>query len=198
MIEGLKGIFKNVDVHKFNKGLFFSILLILTLIAIGSINFTQARYENETNISISPTLAFFIVDVESQTQHIKLEEMTPRVEPYLYTFNVSNFNSEKRANVDLTYAIEIITTTNIPLNYQVFKGNGTSNSIDADTTTTNTDGVYFRHLVMNGVSTMNYNADVTDTYTLRVEFPIEYKNNAEAYEGIIELVDIKINAEQVV
>ena len=197
-MEGLKRIFKNVDINKFKKSLFFCILLIIALIAIGSINFTEARYENDTEISINPTLAFFIVDVESQTQQIKLEDMTPRTEPYLYTFNVSNFNSEKRANVDLTYAIEIITTTNIPLNYQVFKGNGTTNSIDADTTTTDDNGVYFRHLVMNGVSTMNYNTNVTDTYTLRVEFPVQYKNNAEAYEGIIELVDIKINAEQVV
>ena len=197
-MEGFKRIFNNVDINKFKKGLFFSILLILTLVAIGSIDFTQAKYETDKDINISPTLAFFIVDVESQTQTIKLEEMVPRAQPYLYTFNVSNFTSTQHANVDLTYAIEIITTTNIPLNYQVYKGNGSTNAVDSDTTSTNSDGVYFRHLVMNGVSTMNYNADVTDTYTLRVEFPAQFMNNADDYEGIIELVDIKINAEQVV
>ena len=45
---------------------------------------------------------------------------------------------------------------------------------------------------------MNYNEDVTDTYTLWVEFPKLYKNMPNAYSGIIDLVDVKINAEQVV
>ena len=45
---------------------------------------------------------------------------------------------------------------------------------------------------------MNYQSRVTDTYILWVEFPLQYKNNPVEYAGIIDLVDIKINAEQVV
>ena len=45
---------------------------------------------------------------------------------------------------------------------------------------------------------MIYTSNVTDTYVLWVSFPEMYKNNSDAYAGIIDLVDIKINAEQVV
>ena len=74
----------------------------------------------------------------------------------------------------------------------------TLDEIDSDTITTDDNGVYYRHLVIDGASTMNYANDVTDEYTLWVEFPVSNMNYPDAYAGIIDLVDIKINAEQVV
>ena len=198
-MKGIKKVMKNVDIKDFKKYLLFSFLFVATLIAISTIDLTQSRYENETFIRIKPTLAFFVVDVTTQSGQIKLESMTPRTNPYLYTFNVSNFHNNKRANVDLTYTIEIITTTNMPLTFQIYRGNGVSqNEIDSDVTTTNDDGVYFRHLVINDTNTMLYTTNTTDVYTLSVTFPEMYKANADDYAGIIDLVDIKINAEQVV
>ena len=177
----------------------FSILVIVTLISIRTLNFTQARYESSVVSNVSPTLAFFVVGVESTSGQIKLAGMVPRTEPYLYSFEVSNFSGTERANVDLTYSIEIITTTNMPLNFRIYKGdNTTNNEVDSDTTTTDANGVYYRHLVINDVSTMNYNTPTTDRYTLWVEFPRSYMNYPAEYAGIIDLVDIKINAEQVV
>ena len=198
-MKGIRKVFKNIDIKEFKRYLFFSFLLIITLITLSFFNFTQARYESNTVIDLKPTLAFFIVDVESQSKQIKLEGMVPRNEPYLYTFNVSNFNEERRANVDLTYTIEIVTTTNMPLNFRLFRGSAnSSNEVDSDTITSDDNGVYFRHLVINDTNVMNYSSDVTDVYTLWVEFPIEYQNNADDYAGIIELVDVRIRAEQVV
>lgn len=198
-MKGLKRLFSKINMNDFKHYSFFSILLIVTLILIGTMRFTQARYENATEIQVTPTLAFFIVDVGTQSGQIKLDSMIPRVEPYLFTFNVSNFNSTRRANVDLTYSIEIITTTNLPLNFKIFKGaNMTLNTIDSDTTTTDSNGVYYRHLVINSVSTMNYNTNCTDVYTLWVEFPKSSEDYPDSYQGIIDLVDIKINSEQVV
>ncbi len=202
-MKGIKKVFKNIDAKSFKKYLMVSFLIMGLLITFSALDFTQARYETNTEIDLSPTLAFFVVDVQSQTGQIKLEEMVPREEPYLYVFNVSNFktenNTQRRANVDLTYSIEIITTTNMPLDFRIFKGAGmTTNEIDSDTTTTDVNGVYYRHLVINDVSTMNYSANATDVYTLWVKFPSSYKNHPDEYAGVIDLVDIKINAEQVV
>ncbi len=198
-MKGFKRIFKNIDINDFKRYLFFSILLIIVLISIGTINFTQARYETDTSVNISPSLAFFIVDVGTSSGQIKLDGLVPRNEPYLYSFNVSNFDSNRRANVDLTYSIELITTTNIPLNFKLFRGNNyEENEMDVDVTTTDENGVYYRHLVIDDINTMNYNVDTTDVYTLWVEFPKSYENYPDYYAGIIELVDIKINAEQVV
>ncbi len=198
-MERIRNILSKFDLNDFKRYFIFSILLIITLIFFTRTKFTQARYENVTDITIAPSLAFFIVDVESQTGQIKLDSMIPRNEPYLFTFNVSNFLDDRRANVDLTYSIELITTTNLPLNFRIYKGNNMqSNVVDSDTVTTDTNGVYYRHLVINGVSTMQYSTNCTDVYTLWVEFPKTYESDPDSYSGIIELVDIKIDSEQVV
>ena len=198
-MEGFKRIVKKINWHDFRVYLFFSVLLLVTLITFRGLEFTQARYESEVELDIGPNLAFFVVDVTTTSGQIKLDSMVPRAEPYLYTFSVSNFKNGKRANVDLTYSIELITTTNMPLEFRIYKGNNMAlNEVDSDTTTTNQDGVYYRHLVINDVSQMNYSSNVTDTYTLWVQFPVANSNNPEVYAGLIDLVDIKINAEQVV
>ena len=202
-MKGIRKIFVNINYKRLTRYLFLSFLLFISLIIISTIDFTQARYESEVEVDGGPTLAFFIVDVTTQSGHIKLDEMIPRTEPYTYTFNVSNFitenNTTRRANVDLTYTIEIITTTNMPLNFQIFKGNDMNTmQVDHDTTTTDSNGVYYRHLVIDDASIMTYSANHTDTYTLWVQFPLANKDYPEKYEGIIDLVDIKIVAEQVV
>ncbi len=196
---GIKKLLSYFDKKALVYYLFFSIILLSTLVVFSTFTFTQARYESDASISVSPNLAFFVVDVSSTSGQIRLNSMIPRDEPYLYTFQVNNFKDNRRANVDLTYSIEIITTTNMPLNFRIYKGNNmTQNEVDSDTVTTDSNGVFYRHLVINDVSVMRYNVNHTDTYTLWVEFPSSYKNNPDAYEGIIDLVDIKINAEQVV
>lgn len=212
MLVDIKKVISNVDKKAFAFYLFFTLLLLATLIVLSTVKFTQARYESNAEVNFTPSIAFFIVDVESVSGQIRLEEMIPRAQPYTYVFEVSNFNDEKRANVDLTYSIEIITTTNMPLKFKVYKGiNSTQDIISSSTFTTDDNGVYYRHLVINDVSTMTYSANHTDTYVLSVEFPIAsiqsplpsptptpYNHNPDAYAGIIDLVDIKINAEQVV
>ena len=198
-MKGLKKFISKFNKKDFRRYLFFSILLIITIVAIGTFKITQARYESQTDINVSPNLAFFVVDVGSQTGQIQLDSMLPSDTPYIYSFNVSNFKDNKRANVDLTYSIEIITTTNMPLNFKIYKGNSsTQDEIDSDTFTTDSNGVYYRHLLINDISTFSYSANQTDVYKLWVEFPLQYKNNPNDYAGIIDLVDIKINAEQVV
>ena len=212
MLVDVKNFISNVDKKTFAFYLFFTLLLLVTLIVLSTVKITQARYESNAEVNFAPSIAFFIVDVESVSGQIRLEEMVPRVQPYTYVFEVSNFNDEKRANVDLTYSIEIITTTNMPLKFKVYKGiNSTQDIISSSTFTTDDNGVYYRHLIIDGASTMTYSANHTDTYVLSVEFPINsiqsplpsptptpYDHNPDAYAGIIDLVDIKINAEQVV
>lgn len=198
-MKGLNDFISKININDFKYYFVFSILFVLTLVFLGNFEFTQARYENTTEINVTPTLAFFIVDVESQTGQIKLDSMIPRNEPYLYSFNVSNFLDNRRANVDLTYSIEIITTTNLPLNFKIFKGtNMQLDTIDSDTVETDSNGVYYRHLVIDDASIMQNNTNCTDVYTLWVEFPKSYENSPEDYPGIIDLVDIKIDSEQVV
>ena len=191
-------------IEKFNKKelkryFIFSLIVMLLIIAITTFDFTQARYETDTEIRLEPDLAFFIANVESQSGQIKLDGMLPSTTPYLYVFNVSNYKDNKKANVDLKYSIEIITTTNMPLNYKVYKGSDlTNNKVSSEYFDNDENNMYYHHLIINDISTFTYNTKQTDSYTLWVEFPVEYKAYPKDYSGIIDLVDIKINAEQVV
>ncbi len=204
-MKRIKRIFKNIDIHDFKHYTFFSILLIVTLIAFSTFQLTQARYESNLAMNVQPNLAFLIVGVESKTGQIKLEGMVPRDEPYEYEFNVSNFSATEHANVDLTYSIEIITTTNMKLDFKIFKGNDViTDQVDSDSITQDENDVYYRHLVINDVSTMNYASNCTDKYTLWVSYPTGAGTpsgnmyNPDTKAGVIDLVDIKISAEQVV
>lgn len=198
-MKKIKRMFKSINIKDFKLYLCSSILLILLLLSFGKFDFTKARYESNVSVNASPNLAFFIVDVTNTSKQLRLDGLVPRTEPYTFTFNVSNFNETKHANVDLKYSIEIITTTNLPLNFKIFKGNNMEqNKIDSDTVTTDDNGVYYRHLVINDVNVMNYSEDSTDTYVLWVEFPSNKMDYPDYYAGIIDLVDIKIDAEQVV
>lgn len=198
-MKDLKKFLSKFDTKVLKKYFFISLVMIVVIIILSKIEITKAKYETSTNIAISPNFAFFIVDVTNQTHSFRLDNIVPSSTPYTYVFNVSNFQDTKKANVDLTYSIEVITTTNLPLNIRVYKGTDlTVNTPYTDFTTTNSDGVYFRHLLFSGVSTMYYNTMQTDTYTLWIEFPERYKNTADGYAGVIELIDVEIKAEQVV
>ena len=50
--------------------------------------------------------------------------------------------------------------------------------------------------MMNNINSMSYQDDVTNYYYLSVYFSEDYINNWETFPGTLELVDIKINAEQ--
>ena len=198
-MKGLKKIISHFDKKELKTYFFLSVLIVLLLIMISRFEFTKAKYETDTDIALSPTFAFFIVDVSTQNHQMKLDNIVPSTTPYTYAFQVSNFKDNKKANVDLKYSIEVVASTNLPLNIKLFKGSTITQEEDyTDTTTANSDGVYFRHLLFDGISTMKYDNRYTETYTLWIEFPIEYKNTAQGYAGVIELIDIEIRAEQVV
>jgi hypothetical protein len=74
----------------------------------------------------------------------------------------------------------------------------TTNIVSSQYYDTDSNGVYYQHLVIDSEYILHYQNKETDQFTLYVEYPLEFKNNYKEYAGIIDLVDIKVNAEQVV
>ncbi len=193
----MKELLNNFDRKMLFRLLILSCMVIITMLSVRHFKFTESKYETRTEVEIVPTIAFFIADVKSYNDSIKLEEIVPRSTPYLYSFTVSNFQGDKKANVDLTYSIEFITTTNLPLNYKLYRGNDLEHDITSSTSyTTDDDGMYYKRLYISEVSTLRYNAENTDTYVLSVEYPLTYQNNPDDYSGVVELIEIYVHAEQ--
>ena len=199
MIKHLKKFINNINKKKFKQSFFSSIVIFLLIIIISSIGFTYARYETDTTLKLNPNIAFFIVDATNNTKSLELTKMVPSNDYYDYYFEVSNFNDTGKANVDLNYNIKLKMTTNLPLTYEIYKvEDNTMANINTVNISTNQDGMYFKEYVDTNDYFMACKTKKTDRFLLRVYFPLEYKNNPHYYESVIDLVEININATQVV
>lgn len=199
MIKHLKKFINNINKKKFKRTFFSSLVIFLLTIIISSIGFTYARYETDTTLKLNPNIAFFIVDATNITKSLELTRMVPSNDYYDYYFEVSNFNDNGKANVDLNYNIQLKMTTNLPLTYEIYKvEDNTMANINTVNISTNQDGMYFKEYVDTNDYFMACKTKKTDRFLLRVYFPLEYKNNPDYYESVIDLVEININATQVV
>lgn len=199
MIKHLKKFINNINKKKFEKTFFSSIVIFLLTIIISSIGFTYARYESDTTLKLNPNIAFFIVEATNTTKSLELTKMVPSNDYYDYYFEVSNFNDTGKANVDLKYNIQLKMTTNLPLTYEIYKvEDNTMANINTVNISTNQDGMYFKEYVDTNDYFMACKTKKTDRFLLRVYFPLKYKNNPDYYESVIDLVEININATQVV
>lgn len=201
-------------------------LIIVIVIAAIQIRRTLARYESTASTERDVDVAFSIIDNDFQTDTIFIDEIYPTATPYEYTFTVSNFKHNKIAETDLEYEIAITTTTNLPLSYEI-KRNGTTYTDLQEELVTDDDGTVYRSLKLgttdnpfpllldtvvkevddNGVETgKNIKKQVTDTYILKVTFPLQTQvngttvNNREnlEYADLMEDVKIALTARQVI
>lgn len=169
-------------------GFALAFLLYITPIAF-------SRYETTATSNANVDLAFYLLDDNYYTNNIKLLDLTPRSEPYTFTFSVSNYNSSRAADTNIEYDLTLRTTTNIPLNYELYlNGDYTTNLITSDNTVADDDGTYFRTLTTEK-KILYYTTNTRNLYTLYVYFPAEY-NGAE-YSNLIEYVEINVDSKQV-
>ena len=92
------------------------------------------------------------------------------------------------------------TTTNLPLNFSVYRNEEYSNNATniISSTSYRQDGdVYYKVYNTSTDYTFHYSANEQDYYTIVVSFPESYKNFPDLYQGKIDLVTVIITAEQV-
>lgn len=202
------------------------LLIIAIIIAAIQIRKTLARYETTATAERDVDVAFSILDNDFQTDTIFINEIYPKSTPFEYRFTVSNFKNDKIAETDLEYEIAITTTTNLPLRYEITRNGSTYTDLQ-DELFTDSDGTVYRILKLgttdnpfpleldtvekeldgNGVETgKNIKTKVTDTYVLKVTFPLQTQvngttvNNREnlEYADLMEDVKIALTSRQVV
>ncbi len=167
------------------------IILLCLLLVLFLIRFTYSRYQTQTNSNGELDIAFYLLKEDYKTMNIKLDSMQPRTDAYIYNFKISNTDGTNRAETNLTYDLSISTTTNLPLTYELYMNNVnaiTSNDIAADS-----DGTYFR-TIKTATQEMDFNADTTNIYTLKIYFPLDYKTIN--YQDIIDEIEIQVSSKQ--
>lgn len=172
------------------------ILFILLISLLFLVPYTLSRFKTEARSDAVMDIAFFVANDEYTHEEITLDDMTPG-DSKSYTFSVSNFIDNNRTDVNIDYYVEIATTTNLPLDYELYSidGDNQTNAIISDEIISDDDGTYFR-IIKTSNKYFNFNDNLTDYYKLTVNFENEYKNFK--YQGVSENIEIRINAKQII
>lgn len=176
------------------------IIVVLVVTAVFLIKNIMARYESSGSSVAKIETALFIINESYQTMNINLNSMIPRTEPYVHSFSISNNDGTYRTEVELEYDLQIQTTTNLPLTYELYlnqdyNDNNAQNIITENSIDTDEYGTYFKK-IKTDTKKFGYNNNETNTYQLVIYFPETYKEIE--YQDIIENIEIKVNAKQVI
>ena len=184
------------------RNLIILIVVIILLIVIG-ISITMARYKSTGGSTAVAEIAFFVVEEGFQAGNIMLEDLYPREDPFEYEFTVANTDGTRTAETSIDYTIEMVITTNLPLDISIYRKNlngGTYSKLTSSDIIENniqldaTGQTYIRKIKIKD-GNFTFNQGKTDTYKLSALFPTEY-SDTEEFEGMIDNVAITVDAKQ--
>lgn len=192
-------LFSLIDKKRFLLSIKILVLFVCLVVTIYFTPVVFSKYESDTVSVANANIAFYLLKENYYTESLQLVEMVPRSAPYAYSFTVSNNDGTNRLETDLEYDLTIVTTTNLPLDYELYlnetyNASGATNIIVNDTTATDVDGTYFRTMTT-PKETFGFTENQTNTYTLVVYFPSTYISYL--YQDILENIEIIINSKQI-
>ena len=114
----------------------------------------------------------------------------------MFTSTISNYENDKVAEVDLKYDLMIRATTNLPLEYELYKNEYlTTNIIEEEEKIQDEYGTYFYNMKTKETQLLK-EEKVLNTYTLKIYFKTTYINYM--YQDIMENIEIIINSQQII
>ncbi len=179
-----------------------NLFLISFFITLVLFPFTLSKYQTTSTGNVNSNIAFYLFKTDYQVQRIKLADIKPSSVPNVYTFSISNQNNSKISDVDIEYILRIVTTTNIPLRYQLYKNedyqsNDATNLINGNNTTIyqDDDGTYFQKFEFS-TEELLYSTPKTNNYTLVVYY--DDTNKEFKYQDTVESIRIIIDSKQII
>ena len=133
--------------------------------------------------------------------NIDPEQIIPSDTPYVYKFSVSNFNASGNSDINIEYSLRVTTTTNLPLTFALYRNEnhddaGAVNLFSSPRIVQDSDGAWYNIYEPEGTYEMYYEEQITDIYTLVINFPKAYSSNA-VYADSIENIEVMIKSKQI-
>ncbi len=179
-----------------------SLFILIVLIIIAIVPLTISKYETVSSGEINSNIAFYLFHDDYVVRNVSLSNVDFSEGSYVLNFTISNQKDTKVSDVDIKYILKIITTTNLPFEYELYEN---ENYDDTDATnlisSSNTvierddDGTYFQTFTMSE-ETLLYQSPKVNNYTLVVKFADYYRNYK--YQDMVESVRIVIDSEQII
>ena len=179
-------------------GIRIIVLLFIIIFLVSVTPFTNSRYVSETESEVKIEAAYYLLDTNYIVADIKIPDLVPSNTRYTYGFSIANNKDFERTEVSLEYDLSIRTTTNLPLEYELYLNEDYTNPmadniIINDNFVLDDDETYFREIETDK-RYFSYSYDEIDVYTLVIDFPISYKDFK--YQDVIESIEIIINSKQ--
>ncbi len=177
-----------------------SMAIVLLMTALAILPKVFSRYQSSANTNPDINVAFYIINTEYQRKNVVLSKLEPSNDPYIVNFTVSNNDGTNRLGVDALYDLKIVTTTNLPLSYELYKNqaynaNGATNIISSTTSiAADEDGTYFKTMVAPR-ETFSFETNQTYSYQLVIYFPLDYMSYN--YQDIVESIEIVVDSKQI-
>ncbi len=177
-------------------------LFLLIVLAIYLLQIAYASYQSQAKLVADINKAIYLIKPSGMDFNIDLNKIEPSSKPYIYKFSISNFEGNKHSEVDIEYQLNIRTTTNLPLTFELYRNEnyddaGATNLFNQATTTQDVDGAWYNYLEGKEKHQFLYSEDETDIYTLVVYFPENHKL-ATDYADNIENIEVEIISNQIV
>lgn len=177
------------------------VMFILIVVAIKLLQIAYASYESQAKLNANIDKALYILKTGGMDFNIDLDKIEPSSKPYIYKFSISNFDGNRHSDVDIEYQMNITTTTNLPLTYELYRNENyddenATNLFENMKTKQDVDGAWYNYLEGQEKYLFPYEEDKTDIYTLVVYFPESNKTTTE-YADNLENIEVEIKSNQV-
>lgn len=177
------------------------VMFILIVVAIKLLQIAYASYESQAKLNANIDKALYILKTGGMNFNIDLDKIEPSSKPYTYKFSISNFDGNRHSDVDIEYQMNITTTTNLPLTYELYRNENyddenATNLFENMKTKQDVDGAWYNYLEGQEKYLFPYEEDKTDIYTLVVYFPESNKTTTE-YADNLENIEVEIKSNQV-
>lgn len=194
----ISNFFECFDKKKFMFVLRLIILFLIVVLEINLASITYSKYESRAAGSVKPDVALFIIDAKSYSGNISLNGLLPNDNNYSYLIYLTNMNEDGEiTNVNMSYQLEFLTTTNLPLSYDVIDVDTGLSVISDVVSYTDPNGVYYNVYKDEHEYHFNYGEEEKKYFRVEVSFPAMYTNNPE-YQSMIDLFTVNVNAKQIV
>ena len=190
-----KGRKIRINVKKLTK---LSAIMIVAVLLIGALVVfpaTFSRYVANGSSEAKVKIAFSLLRVDDLHHTIKLEEILPNDQYQEYPFAVRNYDENgNRIDVNMKYTVTLRTTTNIPISYELYDGEGHAISTTNELVTDDY-GTIFNTSKTNTYN-VTYSANSSNVFVLKYKLSSAY--HGEEYAELADLIEIIVDAEQVV
>lgn len=177
--------------------------LVILLICFGIIlrifTLILSKYQSVANSNANIDIAFYLLKEDYKEMKLNLSAIFPQNDVFTYKFSIGNQEGDRVAELDIEYDLSILTTTNLPLTYELYKNQeytepGAVNILKTNEIQKDEDGTYFR-VMETEKEELYFKYPKTNVYQLVVHFPENY--NTTNYQDILEILKIEVNGKQI-